>query len=291
MSSDVHIYRFVSEFTIEENMLKKANQKRMLDNVVIQEGEFTTDYFQKMDWRDMLAEEDLAKIGDLGPTQANGEPQDISTVHGTDLEQALAAAEDENDVLAMQQAKHEMEGVDIGDFSEAGVAAAAGAGPNGSTEPSKAGKGDKGGKHGESGETRVQFEASSNSNAVDEEEGEVIEMGHVDEYMLRFMEREYGHYVGFGGLPKPVKLDEVDDEEDDQMEADEDEEEEEEEEDEYDIEDDDSDSGQEGGEEDSSDEEEDGGGSNTMAKGKGRKENDDDNEDEDARVEAMEEDD
>ncbi|KAF9581077.1 swr1 complex component, partial [Lunasporangiospora selenospora] len=60
---DVHIYRFVSEFTIEENMLKKANQKRMLDNVVIQEGGFTTDYFQKMDWRDMLGEDDLAKLG------------------------------------------------------------------------------------------------------------------------------------------------------------------------------------------------------------------------------------
>ncbi|KAG0065890.1 swr1 complex component [Linnemannia elongata] len=287
---DVHIYRFVSEFTIEENMLKKANQKRMLDNVVIQEGEFTTDYFQKMDWRDMLGEEDLAKIGDLGPTQANGEPQDLSTVHGADLEQALAAAEDENDVLAMQQAKHEMEGVDVGDFSEAG-AAATGAGPNGSTDPSKAGKGGKGGKNGEFGVARVQFEASSSSNAVDEEEGEVIEMGHVDEYMLRFMEREYGHYVGFGGLPKPVKLDEVDNEEDDQMQVDE----EEEEEDEYDIEDDDdSDSGQEGGEEDSSDEEGDNGGTITMAKGKGKKEDDDDDEDdngEDAGVEAMEEDD
>lgn len=272
-------------------MLKKANQKRMLDNVVIQEGEFTTDYFQKMDWRDMLGEEDLAKIGDLGPTQANGEPQDLSTVHGTDLEQALAAAEDENDVLAMQQAKHEMEGVDVGDFSEAG-AAATGASSNGSTDPSKAAKDGKGGKHGESGVARVQFEASSSSNAVDEEEGEVIEMGHVDEYMLRFMEREYGHYVGFGGLPKPVKLDEVDNDEDDQMEVYE--EEEEEEEDEYEIEDDDdSDSGQEGGEEDSSDEEEDGGGTNTMAKGKGRKEDEDDEDDdgEDAGVEAMDEDD
>ncbi|KAK3843322.1 MAG: SNF2 family N-terminal domain-containing protein [Linnemannia gamsii] len=258
---DVHIYRFVSEFTIEENMLKKANQKRMLDNVVIQEGEFTTDYFQKMDWRDMLGEDDLAKIGDLGPTQANGEPQDLSTVHGADLEQALAAAEDENDVLAMQQAKHEMEGVDMGDFSEVGAAAAA-------TGAS------------------VQFEVSTSSNAVDEdEEGEIIELGHVDEYMLRFMEREYGHYVGFGGLPKPVKLDEVDNEDEEQMEV-----EDEEEEEEYDIEDD-SDTGQEGGEEDSSDDddedEEPSGGINNIsdAKGKGRKD-----ESEDDEVEAMDED-
>ena len=38
---DVHIYRFVSEHTIESNILKKANQKRQLDNVVIQEGELS----------------------------------------------------------------------------------------------------------------------------------------------------------------------------------------------------------------------------------------------------------
>ncbi|KAG0217577.1 swr1 complex component [Mortierella sp. NVP41] len=265
---DVHIYRFVSEFTIEENMLKKANQKRMLDNVVIQEGEFTTDYFQKMDWRDMLGEEDLAKIGDLGPISADGEPQDLSTVHGADLEQALAAAEDENDVLAMQQAKHEMEGVDVGDFSEAAAGAA--------------------GKQGETRGARVQFETSSSNAVNDEEEGDVIEMGHVDEYMLRFMEREYGHYVGFGGLPKPIKLDDVDNEDDEQME--EEEEEEEEEEDEYDIEDDeDSDSGQEGGEEDSSaseaeEEEVD----NAVAQGKRRKE--EDAEDAAVGVEAMDED-
>ncbi|KAK3808435.1 MAG: SNF2 family N-terminal domain-containing protein [Benniella sp.] len=177
---DVHIYRFVSEFTIEENMLKKANQKRMLDNVVIQEGGFTTDFFQKMDWRDMLGEEDLAKIGDLGTTNMD-EEQEPSVVQGAELEQALAAAEDENDVLAMQQAKHEMEGVDVNDFSEAGTSA-------------------------KTSGAKVQFAgAVSIEPAATEEDGEVIEMGHVDEYMLRFMEREYGHYVGFGGLPKPDK--------------------------------------------------------------------------------------
>ena len=54
---DVHIYRFVSEYTIEENIFKKANQKRMLDNVVITEGNFTSDYFNKVDWRDMLGDD------------------------------------------------------------------------------------------------------------------------------------------------------------------------------------------------------------------------------------------
>ncbi|KAJ3543948.1 hypothetical protein NM208_g3320 [Fusarium decemcellulare] len=36
---DVHIYRLISEHTIEANILRKASQKQMLDDVVIQEGE------------------------------------------------------------------------------------------------------------------------------------------------------------------------------------------------------------------------------------------------------------
>ena len=34
--SQVHIYRLISEATVEENILRKANQKRLLDSVVIQ---------------------------------------------------------------------------------------------------------------------------------------------------------------------------------------------------------------------------------------------------------------
>lgn len=33
---EVHIYRFVTESTIEENILRKAEQKRALDDLVIQ---------------------------------------------------------------------------------------------------------------------------------------------------------------------------------------------------------------------------------------------------------------
>lgn len=39
----VSIYRLISEATVEENILKKANQKRRLDAVVISEGQFTPD--------------------------------------------------------------------------------------------------------------------------------------------------------------------------------------------------------------------------------------------------------
>ena len=37
---DVHIYRLVTEQTIEENILKKSNQKRLMDSIAIQAGAF-----------------------------------------------------------------------------------------------------------------------------------------------------------------------------------------------------------------------------------------------------------
>ena len=44
---DVHIYRLVSESTVEENILKKANQKRHLSQLSLEEGRFTTQSFVK----------------------------------------------------------------------------------------------------------------------------------------------------------------------------------------------------------------------------------------------------
>lgn len=57
----MHIYRFISTHTVEEALLRKANQKRTLDNIVIQKGEF--------DWHSLLsneAEKELTKaLGDV----------------------------------------------------------------------------------------------------------------------------------------------------------------------------------------------------------------------------------
>ncbi|KAF1954546.1 hypothetical protein CC80DRAFT_493693 [Byssothecium circinans] len=57
---DVHIYKFVSEYTIEANILRKSNQKRLLDDVIIQKGDFTTDTFNRVTWRDALDEDPTA---------------------------------------------------------------------------------------------------------------------------------------------------------------------------------------------------------------------------------------
>lgn len=102
---DVHIYRFVSESTIESNILKKANQKRQLDNVVIQEGDFTTDYLGKFSVRDLL--NDTSIITDL-PDKPIGEDSNM---------ELLAQAEDEADRVAAKEAMKEV-AVDEEDFNE-----------------------------------------------------------------------------------------------------------------------------------------------------------------------------
>ena len=42
---DVHIYRLVTEHTVEENIIAKANQKRHLNMLSIEQGNFTTEFF------------------------------------------------------------------------------------------------------------------------------------------------------------------------------------------------------------------------------------------------------
>ena len=50
---EVHIYRLVSERTIEENILTKSDQKRALDHLAIQSGGFNTDFLQRFNPRDL----------------------------------------------------------------------------------------------------------------------------------------------------------------------------------------------------------------------------------------------
>ncbi|CEP62348.1 chromatin-remodeling protein SWR1 LALA0_S05e03620g [Lachancea lanzarotensis] len=110
---DVHIYRFVSEHTIESNILKKANQKRHLDNVVIQRGDFTTDYFTKLSVKDLVgAEGNEIPVSDkplLIDDAASKDPRK--------LEKLLAQAEDADDVKAANSALKEVE-MDNEDFQE-----------------------------------------------------------------------------------------------------------------------------------------------------------------------------
>ncbi|KAM5347706.1 hypothetical protein ACJ41O_007530 [Fusarium nematophilum] len=117
---DVHIYRLVSEHTIEANILRKASQKQMLDDVVIQEGEFTTDYFNKLSVRDVLGDKvdstsegvdaaDAALDRVLGGPDTNADQRRVG--------RALEQAEDREDVAAAHMAEKEIQ-ADEADFTE-----------------------------------------------------------------------------------------------------------------------------------------------------------------------------
>lgn len=117
---DVHIYRLVSEHTIEANILRKASQKQMLDDVVIQEGEFTTDTFNRPSVRDVLGEKvdfmsegvaaaDAALDLVLGGSESSNDQRRVGRV--------FEQAEDKEDVAAARVAEKEIL-ADDADFTE-----------------------------------------------------------------------------------------------------------------------------------------------------------------------------
>jgi helicase SWR1 len=118
---DVHIYRLVSEHTIEANILRKASQKQMLDDVVIQEGEFTTDYFNKLSVRDVIGADAEAGLFDEGDAAANAAMDrvlgGVETGDQRTAGRALEQAEDKEDVAAARLAEKEIQ-EDDADFSE-----------------------------------------------------------------------------------------------------------------------------------------------------------------------------
>lgn len=121
---DVHIYRFVSEYTIEANILKKSNQKRMLDDVIIQEGEFTTDYFDKMSVHNVLADDPALLAGDAEASAAMDRVLGTHNTGAAVVGKVFEQAEDEEDIIAARIAEKEMVQTDAADFEEKAAAAA-----------------------------------------------------------------------------------------------------------------------------------------------------------------------
>lgn len=148
---DVEVYKMVSEKTVEENILRRAEQKSLLDQTVIQEGHFTTEYQQTRhsSHREEDEEEDDVTaaierfLGGVGNERANT--------------QAIESVEDREDVQAAQQARKEEAQADDADFA----ADRSSKGPSVPPTPGHV--------------------------AGDEEDEE--RRGHVDNYMIRLMER------------------------------------------------------------------------------------------------------
>ncbi|XP_034563893.1 helicase SRCAP isoform X3 [Notolabrus celidotus] len=117
---DVHIYRLISERTVEENILKKANQKRMLGDMAIEGGNFTTAFFKQQTIRelfDMNEGEKREVAVELSVVPPVEEEEAGSKQSTTILEQALCRAEDEEDIVAASQAKAEQV-AELAEFNE-----------------------------------------------------------------------------------------------------------------------------------------------------------------------------
>ncbi|XP_068439842.1 helicase SRCAP [Clinocottus analis] len=116
---DVHIYRLISERTVEENILKKANQKRLLGDMAIEGGNFTTAFFKQQTIRDLfdMTEGEKREMA-LELTVPQVEEEETGNKHSTTiLEQALCRAEDEEDIVAASQAKAEQV-AELAEFNE-----------------------------------------------------------------------------------------------------------------------------------------------------------------------------
>ncbi|KAJ7569569.1 hypothetical protein O6H91_01G084300 [Diphasiastrum complanatum] len=122
---EVNIYRLVSESTIEENILRKANKKRFLDDLVIQSGSYNTEFFKKLDATELFSVLKGDKPGNVG--RDVGTANEVARYVGSSdqilssaqIEAALKSAEDEADYLAMKKVEQE-EAADYQEFTEDG---------------------------------------------------------------------------------------------------------------------------------------------------------------------------
>ncbi|OKL58751.1 Helicase swr1 [Talaromyces atroroseus] len=173
---DVHIYRFVSEFTIESNILRKANQKRMLDDVVIQEGAFTTDYFTRVNKAraeidesapDDQQDEASKAMDRVLDNRGGGVGIAIGSNHPSS--RVFEQAEDKEDIDAAKNAQKEMEHADDGDFGDALL-------PTTTTTTTSL-----------AGDESVAADGAKREQNEEDEEA-TAEPHHIDDYLVRFME-------------------------------------------------------------------------------------------------------
>ncbi|KAJ5580152.1 uncharacterized protein N7459_006137 [Penicillium hispanicum] len=156
---DVHIYRFVSEYTIESNILRKANQKRMLDDVIIQEGEFTTDYFTKLDVQGMIESDERD-----GHDEASAAMDRVLGNRVASGSRAFEQAEDKEDIDAAKNAQKELEHADDGDFEDRSVS------------------------QGTPAQTGTPLATADDGSQVPPSVSAEVLPGDIDDYLLRFME-------------------------------------------------------------------------------------------------------
>lgn len=115
----VHIYRLISMNTIEENIFKKSLQKRELGGMII-EGNFNTDHFKKVNYKEVLEESltpfrpkklDIMKEENIVFSSGLEGERDLGLEEAErrKYEEVLFKVEDQEDVEAYQDAKREID--------------------------------------------------------------------------------------------------------------------------------------------------------------------------------------
>ena len=100
---DVHIYRLISERSIEENIVKKANQKRLLGDLAIEGGNFTTAFFKKSTIKDLFdtntEDNETQQVTELPEIEDTNALETTSKKATKAFEKAIATVEDNTDLI------------------------------------------------------------------------------------------------------------------------------------------------------------------------------------------------
>lgn len=213
---EVHIYRLVTRHTVEENMLKKANQKRLLDDVVMQEGNFTTDYLSnnaskgKSDLRDLLGQEAYDSLETERPQQEidaaeiRSRATSVATVDEREMQHALEQVQDTEDIEAAREAAKEIELNDT-DFSgefDKNATQDADIEESQATSQRKSRSESATKAHGDvdrplNDDQVEQHEPDRGMEGQGNSDDDAMEddTGAIDEYMLRIVEWDWGYFV------------------------------------------------------------------------------------------------
>ncbi len=157
----------------------------MLDNLVIQEGNFTTDFFGKLDLRDMLGDDILRGLDVRQPALAESVSEAVVERDRREMERALALAEDEEDAEAARIAAGEGD-MDNTDF-ETGDRVRSRGGSESATPAPTPGVDSPAAK-------QIEDVAEIEDGNENDEEYDDAEPGSVDEYMLRLVEWDWDYF-------------------------------------------------------------------------------------------------
>lgn len=119
---DVRIFRLISEDTIEKNIFMKAQQKRMLGDLAIEEGKFNTSGCKRQAIQELFnVEKSKGPIEVDKVTEVNGRSHELSKAELSKLELALSKGEVEAgeniDVDAIKVARADVD-TDLREFDE-----------------------------------------------------------------------------------------------------------------------------------------------------------------------------